>query len=72
MSKTVQFKQFSLAYKTVIFKKFSTQFSFIWPIDRTLSVLPLRARVDLGVMAVKEYSVFLKTPALSELHHQIV
>ena len=35
-------------------------------------MLPLRARVDLGVMAIKSYSAFPKTPALLESHHQIV
>ena len=28
--------------------------------------------LDLGAMAMKEYSAFLKAPALLELHHQIV
>ena len=50
----------------------SMQFISIWPIDRTLSMLPLPARVDLGVMAMKGYSAFPKAPALLELHHQIV
>ena len=31
-----------------------------------------RARVDLGAMAMKEYSAFPKAPALLEPHHQIV
>ena len=35
-------------------------------------MLPLRARVDLGAMAMKGYSAFLKAPALLEPHHQIV
>ena len=35
-------------------------------------VLPLRARMDLGEMAVKGYSAFLKAPALLEPHHQTV
>ena len=35
-------------------------------------VLPLRARVDLGTMAMKGYSAFSKVPALLEAHHQIV
>ena len=33
-------------------------------------MLPFRARVDLGAMAMKSYSAFLKAPALLELHHQ--
>ena len=32
-------------------------------------VLPLRARVDLGAMAMKGYSVFPKALALLEPHH---
>ena len=35
-------------------------------------MLPLRARVDLGAMAMKGYSTFPKAPALPELHHQTV
>ena len=35
-------------------------------------VLPLRARVDLEVMAMKGYSAFPKAPALLDLHYQIV
>ena len=35
-------------------------------------MLPLLARVDQGVMAIKEYSAFPKAPALLEPHHQIV
>ena len=34
-------------------------------------MLPLRARVDLGAMAIKGYSAFPKAPALLEPHHQI-
>ena len=35
-------------------------------------MLPLRARVDLGAMAMKGYSAFPKVPALLEPHQQIV
>ena len=31
-------------------------------------MLPLRARVDLGVMVMKGYSAFPQTPALLESH----
>ena len=34
-------------------------------------MLPRRARMDLGAMAMKGYSVFPKAPALLEPHHQI-
>ncbi len=35
-------------------------------------VLPLSVRVDLGAMAMKEYSAFSKAQTLLEPHHQIV
>ena len=35
-------------------------------------MLPLRARVDLGAMAMKGYSVFPKAPELLEPHYQNV
>ena len=35
-------------------------------------MLPLRARVNLGAMAMKRYSAFPKAPALLEPHHRIV
>ena len=34
-------------------------------------VLPLPAKVDLGAMALKEYSTFLKAPVFLEPYHQI-
>ena len=39
-------------------------------IPNTYQVLPLQARVDLGVMAMKWYTEFCKV--LLEPHHQIV
>ena len=33
-------------------------------------MLPLLSRVDQGVMAIKEYSAFLRAPALLKPHHQ--
>ena len=35
-------------------------------------MLPVRARVDLGAMAMKGYSAFPKVPALLGPHHQIL
>ena len=35
-------------------------------------MLPVRDRVDLGVMVMKGYSAFPQAPALLEPHHQIV
>ena len=64
----VQAIEFSIQI-TVLFQaiqfSISTQFSSIWLIDQ---VLPLQARVDLGVMAIKGYSAFPKAPALLEPH----
>ena len=45
---------------------------YIYPLIRPFQVLPLWARLDLGVMAMKEYSAFPKAQALLEPHHQIV
>ena len=39
---------------------------------RPYQMLPLRARVDLGAMAMKGYSTFPKAPTLLEPHHQMV
>ena len=50
----------------------STKFYSIWPIDRDFSGLPLRARVDMGVMAMKAYSAFSKAPVLQDPYHQII
>ena len=38
----------------------------IWPIDKNLSVQPLRARVDLGAIVMKLDIAFPKAPALLE------
>ena len=35
-------------------------------------MLPFRARMDLGAMAMKGYAAFPKAPALLEPHYQIV
>ena len=35
-------------------------------------VLPFRARVDLGAMAIKGCSAFPKAPVSREPHHQII
>ena len=47
----------------------SMKFSSIWPIDRALSGTTIR---DLGAMAMKGYSTFLKAPVSQEPHHQMV
>ena len=42
------------------------------PLIGPYQVLPHRARVDLGAMAVKGCSAFPKAPVVLEPHHQIV
>ena len=61
----------SIYYKLFVFTvKMSN--SSIWPIIGPCQVLPLWARVDLGVMAMKRYSAFPKASSLLEHQHQIV
>ena len=51
--------------------KFSCLVLFVLLI-RLYQVLPSQAIVDLGVMAVKEYSTYLKAPVSLEHHNLIV
>ena len=64
MSKTVLFQtnQFSI----------STQFSSIWPIDRTLSGVTTPGQSGPGSDGNEEVLRIPKAPALLEPHHQIV
>ena len=66
LSKAIQFSQ-TVLIQTIQFS-ISTQFSSIWPIDKTLS----GTRVNMGVMTMKGYSTFPKATALLEPHHPIV
>ena len=82
MQNKFHFKQFSLALvcilnvKTVLFQAIqfglSTQFNFIWPIDRillgatTLGQSGPRRNGNKGVLHIPQ------TPALLETHYQIV
>ena len=63
MLKQFYFKQFNLAkvYSLVQFD----------PKIGPYQVLPLWASVDVGAMAIMEYSVFPKAPVLLEPHNQI-
>ena len=65
-----------LYIETVLFQtiqfSISTQFSSIWPIDRTLSGVTILGQVDLGVMAIKRYFTLPKASALLKPHHQII
>ena len=64
--------------KTVLFQVIqfciSTQFSFICSIGRALSgaTAPDDRGPEAMAMAIKGYSAFPKTPALLELHYQII
>ena len=64
MLKQFYFKQFSLALvrSLVLFN----------PLIGPYQVLPFRARVNLGALAMKRYSAFPKAPASLEPYHQIV
>ena len=53
----------------------SLENDFIFLFDTLIEPLQMqliRVRVDLGVMAMKEYSTFHKAPVLQEPHYQIV
>ena len=50
----------------------SSQFSSIWPIDRTLSAATTPGQSGPGAMAMKRYSAFSKAPALLEPPYQII
>ena len=71
MSKQFYYKQFSLALVRSL--KVKKKFSLVLfdPKIGPYQLLPLRPTVDVGAMAMKGYSVFLKAPALLEPHHQI-
>ena len=58
-----------ILFQTVQFS-ISTLFSSIGQIELNIDRILSRARVDLGAMSIKEYSAFLKAPALLDLHHQ--
>ena len=61
--------QFCISYLFALFKCLTVLFD---PKIETYQMLLLRVRADLGVMAMKRYSIFLKAPTLHELNHQIV
>ena len=74
---STQFKyKYSLIVKNTLFQaiQFSMSMPLVLfnPLIGAYQVLPRRARVDLGAMAMKGYSAFLKAPASLEPHHQIV
>ena len=75
---TIQFNvNTQLNVKTVLYQviqlSINTQFSSIRPIERTLSGATTRGQSGSGAdMAMKEYTTFLKAPALLEPRHHIV
>ena len=58
----IQTIQFSISMQLVLFN----------PLIGSYQVLPFRARVDLGAMAMKGCSAFPKAPTPLKPHHQIV
>ena len=66
------FKQFNLACHLFAFSLNVKQFYLTDRVVGPYQVLPLQARVDLGVMKIKQYSIFPKAPALLQPHHHIV
>ena len=62
MIKQFYFKKFYLAY-IICFAQFKCQIVLFDPLIRPYQVLPFRGRVDLGVMAMKGYTIFPKAPA---------
>ena len=70
LSKTFLFQAIQLA-QTIHFS-ISMLLVLFNPKIGPYQVLPLKARGDLGAMAMKGYSAFPKAPALLEPHHQIV
>ena len=71
MTKQFYFKQFKFVY-VICFSGFRCQTVLFNPLIGRCQVLPLRARVDMGAMAMKEYSAFSKALVLLEPHYQIV
>ena len=68
---TVLFLTIQLSISRLL-SQFKCQTVLFDPLIGPYQVLPLRVRVDIGTMAIKEYSTFPKPPALQEPHHQIV
>ena len=58
-------------FQTVKFS-ISTELVLFYPLIGPYQVLIILARVDMGAMAIKGYSVFPNPPALLESHYQIV
>ena len=58
--------------KTVLFQPIHFSLVLFHPLRGPYQMLPLRAKVELGAMAINGYSTFPKAPALLEPHHQIV
>ena len=70
LSKTFLFQ--AIQFNQTIQFSISMPFVLFNPWIGLYQVLSLQARVDLGAMAMKGFSVFPKAPALLEPQHQIV
>ena len=55
-----------------VYTQFECQTVVFDPFIGPYQLLPLWAKMDLRVMAMKRYSTFPEAPALLEPHHQIV
>ena len=64
-----QLIQFSMSF---VYNRLKCQTVPLEPSIRHYQVLPLRAKLDLGVMAMKGPSTFLKATVLLEPHNQVV
>ena len=69
-------KQFRLAYLRSLNAKTANSWKYIkvlfYPKIEPYQMLPFRARVDPGMIAMKGFSVFQKAPVIMEPHNQIV
>ena len=66
----IQFSQ-TVLIQTIQFSISMQLRGYLW-VKQNYPVLPFRARVDLGAMAMKGCSAFPKAPASLESHYQIV
>ena len=72
LSKTFLFQAILFSQTVLIQLSVSMQLVLFKPQIGPYQVLPFRARVDLGAMAIKGNSTFPKAAALLKPHHQIV
>ena len=61
-----------LNHQSFVYTQLNDQTVLFDPEIGPYQMLPLRARVNLGAMAMKGYTAFAKASAILEPHHQIV